>query len=329
MLESKKQLFLFAVVLTCLIPGIKADAASKWRTTYYANQYSNPASLSYQPLTAVPWQKYTHVIQAFIVPTQVNGVPGIDTNGYGIGSGPGSKAEEFVTLAHNNDVKALVAIVVGRPEAAVMESNTDSTHIASFVDVLTKFIDDNGYDGIDVDWEAYVTQANFNSQFPEFISLLRAAMPAKVITVAGSIDHRRVYATAYNDGSGMHVFDKVDQINFMNYDMDGSVYSGRASSVTWFNTAVRRNPAWPFDSSINNYGNNWTQEENLKYILEYTIIPAAKVGLGVPFYGYVRQAPLNGTDGVTLPEQPYALTGTGTTPNYRIPIAYRQLVTPL
>jgi len=327
MLEYKKQLLLFLVIVGYSFPCFTLAEAPKWRTAYYANQYSDPASLAYLPLAEVPWKKYTHVIQSAILPTAVNGLPGLNTGGYGIGSGPGSNAEEFVSLAHENGVKALVSIVVGKGQAADMENNTNGFNLSSFVSLLSDFITSNNYDGIDVDWESNVSVENYRIQFPEFIRALREAMPTKVITVAGSLQYRSIYAALYNDGSGRRVYDNVDQINLMLYDMDGSVYNGQSSPRTWFNTSVRRNSRWPFNSSTNNYGNNKTQEGYLKYVLESAQIPAAKVGLGVPFYGYIRQAPFSDTDGVTLPRQLYAPTGP--TPDYRIQIAYRQLVTPV
>ena len=63
----KRNLFLLAVIVGYVIPCFNVNAATKWRTAYYANQDSNPASLSYLPLSNIPWQKYTHLIQANIV----------------------------------------------------------------------------------------------------------------------------------------------------------------------------------------------------------------------------------------------------------------------
>lgn len=304
-----------------LLPHSTVGAATKWRTTYYANQEPFASML---PLSEVPWQKYTHVIQGFIVPTNIGDVPGIDTAGYNIES----NAEEFVRLAHQNKVKALVSLIVGKAHVSAMENNTaDSVRMEKFIVELTTFVTKNNYDGIDIDWEAPTN--NFNTQFPEFIKQLRAALPDKIITIAGSIYFRHVYAFQYQDGTGMRLYDKVDQINLMNYDMDGSTYGG-SSSITWFNTSVKMGPLvfdhYYIDSTTGQriYSNNKTQEEDIMY-MESAKIPAAKLGLGLPFYGHIKQArQLNSTDGVTAPRQSYA-----TLPpiEIRTQIGYSQLIT--
>lgn len=323
-----RQLLLVAAFVPAFVM-LPVEAASKWRTGYYANQHSRSDNLAYLPLADIPWKKYTHVVQSAIIPTVARGLPAIDSNSYGITE---SKANEFVRLAKDNKVKPLISLMVTsdkrREQQAIdMENNTSDANIKLFVDELVGFVNKYQYDGIDIDWEGHVSRDKYDAQFPKLIALLREKLPGKTITIAGEVQYRNVYATVYNDGSGQRVYDKVDQINLMTYDMDGSLYNGQASPKTWFNTAVRRNPAWPFDSASNNRGNNKTQEEDLKYVLEYARIPASKIGIGVPFYGYIKQGPFSSTEGVTLPEQLYSPTSTET--KIRTPISYKQLVTPI
>jgi GH18 family chitinase len=300
--HQKSIAFLF-VILSYLFPCFTVEAAPKWRTAYFFN----PSSATL-PIEAVPWNKYTHVIQTCMKPTFSNGVPGIDTTSYGIDN---NKAA-FVNAAHINGVKALITLTIGGgAEATTMEINTSSTHIASFVSVLTEFVNNNNYDGIDIDWEGYSSIDSFTLQFPDFITKLRAAMPTKVITLAGSLAFRNIYAAIY---------DKVDQINFMCYDLDGSCFTGLPTIRTWFNTCVLKGA----NQTFGNANNNKSQEEYLWY-LSLTTIPAGKIGLGIPFYGRIKQGlRKNSSDGVTSPEQEYA-SGNGWT-NPRTAIGYQALL---
>lgn len=435
----KKQPILLMVIAISTLSCFTAEAAPKWRTAYLANTYTDPNSLVYQPLSAVPWGKYTHVIQSAIFPTAIDGVPGINTCNYYIAcdpvgtAAPIGNAQAFVDAAHTGGAKALVSIIVGNDapspgptQATDMTINTSPANVDTFVQVLVGFLNKYGYDGIDIDWEGHAPSDNGNDhlkisattgapsatiiysgykyddggahlilyytitatntgattasgvsvidnlpvgltfasssdtcsnssgmvtcnvgdlasgasatrtfavdisdeiQFPQFVRKLRTALgPDKVITVF-SPEERALRSTHTDDnGTIWHAYDIVDQINFGNYDNDSTLsYSGAPSPTTWFNTAVRMDPNWGFATV-----HNKTQEENLMYAHAYWggTIPFEKLGLGVPFYGYVRQAPLDAMHGVTAPLQTYADPGIGTTPYIRSPIAFSQLITP-
>ena len=303
MRKYQKMTVLIFIIISYFFPCVTMEAVPKWRTAYYANQAPFSTTL---PLSSVPWNKYTHIIQSSIKPTFNNNTPGIDTTSYGI---DGNKTT-FVTTAHNNNTKALISLIVGGAQAAIMETNTNSTNIDSFVSVLTNFVTSNNYDGIDIDWEGINSYSVYQIQFPALITKLRTAMPTKTITVAGEIWLRNIYVT---------IHDKVDQINFMCYDMDGN-YSGYASTQTWFNSCVRKGDNKTFGVA----SNNRSQEENLWY-LSNTTIPTAKIGLGIPFYGRIKQGlRKDSTDGVTGPEQEYAYGDASTNP--RTQISYHALL---
>ncbi|MFA6102843.1 MAG: glycosyl hydrolase family 18 protein [Victivallaceae bacterium] len=301
--KYNKVIVLLFVILSYVFPCLTMEAAQKWRTAYYFN----PASAAL-PLDSVPWNKYSHVIQFCIKPTFSNGTPGIETTSYAINN----NKTAFVNAAHDKGVKALIALLVGGTEAGAMEIDTTSTYVDSFVSTLANFVNSNNYDGIDIDWESYSSYNIFQTQFPDFINRLRDAMPTKIITVAGVLPLRNVYATIY---------DKVDQINFMCYDNDNGYYSGNTSTQTWFNSCVRKGP----DNTFGNYGNNQSQEEHLWYVINSAAIPAGKIGLGLPFYGRIKQGlRKNSSDGVTGPEQEYASGNADTNP--RTPINYNALL---
>ena len=203
MSEFKKQLFLSTLILSCLIPSINANAAPKWRTAYLTNQDTLPGTLAYQPLSAVPWGKYTHVIQSSLIPTAINGVPGINTCDYSIecvvGNVTSGNAQAFVDAAHKGGAKALVSLIVGNDDpnskttqATDMVINTRPANVDKFVDVLTDFIDKYKYDGIDIDWEGIAPTYNGMENI-------------KVSATAGSPTSTIKYTEAIYDVTGAYV----------------------------------------------------------------------------------------------------------------------------
>ena len=284
-MKKQQKILLFVVISGCMLSGLMMTAAPKWRTAYYANQ---PPFSTKLPLNKVPWTKYTHVIQIGMHPTFKHGKPGLDSTSYRI---DGNKAE-FVRLAHKHGVKALVAVSVGPQIASIMEKVTSPAYIDKFVAILAAFINANNYDGIDIDWEGVSKMQDYRAHFPVFIKKLRAALPNKIITIAAGIYLRKSYE---------EIHDLVDQINIMCYDYDLSDYAGQPLKYSWYNGCVRKGKT-PFGRT----DTPKSQEAALWYYSKLNI-PPAKIGIGVPFYGYVKQGlRANSSDGVTGPKQKYA-----------------------
>ena len=81
---NNKRLILLLVIVSYLIPMISAGADEKWRTAYYANQEPFASML---PISEIPWNKYTHIIQGFILPGKSAHAPDLAPGGFGIRSG--------------------------------------------------------------------------------------------------------------------------------------------------------------------------------------------------------------------------------------------------
>src|ERR1700694_3951073 len=144
--------------------------------------------------------------------------------------------------------------------------------IGTFVSNIANFVNSNGYDGVDIDWEMNLDVG----QYIQLLAQLRAALPAKVIT------------TDMNNGSapqqgaaGSQAF--VDQFNIMCYDMDTP-----GNGFSWYNDALFQNGnrnVMTCDWRVNPFLNAGE--------------PPSKIGIGLPFYGRrwqgVTNAPVNGT----------------------------------
>jgi len=157
--------------------------------------------------------------------------------------------------------KALFSIADAASSTTGATSFADATsfgNIVQFVANTAKFVNANGYDGVDIDWEHDVNIAQYN----DLLLRLRSAIPSKVITMAaGNWDGLdSVAGTSYP---------QVDQINLMCYDMDSP-----AGGYSWYNNALLQaeNPL------VNTC--DWRARA-----FTSVGIAAGKIGVGIPFYG--------------------------------------------
>jgi len=258
----------------------------KWRTGYYF-----PGNAWDFPVDKIPFDMYTHMIEAFVAPMiNIDGSPGLDIKTYKIETYDGSKIKDFVHTAHQHYVKALFSLANKNANKASFKYCTAKENVDAFVAVVVKFVNVYNYDGVDIDWESY----DFDGKnFVRFVRKLRKGLGEdKLITVAGQFKNK-----AYN----VEVIDDINQINMMFYDM---YRSGRYKGwhQTWYNTAVRNQAGVKFDR-----WNRETQENGLWYMLDGGEIPAEKLGMGIPFYGRIIQGidSNNSKEGLSRPLQPY------------------------
>jgi len=275
-----------------------AGAASLWRTAYFYQ----PAADSL-PIASIPWSMYTHVIQYAALPT--DGCA-LDTGRYLITP---ASITAFTSAAHANGVKALIGLMQDN-DASLMAKCTDAAHVAGFAANLASFINANGYDGFDLDWENGIIPL----QYAQLIDRLRALLPLKVVTVATDVTTRSMLATIQG---------AIDQINIMNYDSDTGFFTGTIPTTTWFNSAILAAGETARISA----------EGSINYMLSAGIA-AGKIGLGQPFYARVTQGCRAGYQsgtscgqGVTGPDQPFAFGNAAT--NSRAAMNYNTLLSSL
>ncbi|KAH9948621.1 chitinase [Amylocystis lapponica] len=187
--------------------------AAAWYTGWHAENFT---------LANVTWDKYTHMTYSFAETTPGN----ISLNG----SDP-ELLPQFVSTAHNNDVKALIS-VGGWSGGIYYSSNVGSAeNRTSFVKTITSFAQAYNLDGVDFDWEypnsqgigCNVISPNDTANFLSFLKELRAdPVGAKLILTASAP------VTPWKDATGTSSSDVsafaavFDWINIMNYDIWGS-----------------------------------------------------------------------------------------------------------
>jgi chitinase len=201
------------------------------------------------PVSNIAWSKYTHVIHFAAAPNS-----------------NGTVAMHYLTQAETNELvaarpagkKVIVCIKDNDSDYNAFPSATSAGTLPTFVSNVASFVAANGYDGVDIDWEANVNV----SQYQSLLTQLRAAMPGKVITIdAGNWNNLNLVAAGAASA--------LDQINIMCYDMDSP-----STGYSWYNDALLQ------------AGNSSMMTCDWR-IRAFTGsgVPASKIGVGIPFSG--------------------------------------------
>ncbi len=259
--------------------------ADLWSTGYYPGweQGSLPAS-------NIDFTALTHIIHFSVIPN-ADGTLNSSANGVSL-----ANSTDIVARAHAAGRPVLICVGGAGSESDFQAATSNST-LTVFVSSLTNFMASRGYDGVDLDWEP-LTAAD-TGQFTNLVNRLRLALNAfpqhKLLTVAAGAyppygdpptAEYTMYASLQN---------QFDQINIMTYDLSGP-YAGW---VTWFNSPIYdggyRFPSTgglvpSVDGAVGNFLTNG--------------VLAAKLGIGIAFYGDVWQGGAGtSTGGVTQPRQ--------------------------
>jgi chitinase len=211
----------------------------KWITGYYAAQNG------VQPAASIPWHHFTHICHFAAAP------------------GPaGTVAMHYLTpediarfiASRPRGKKAIVTLMDG--EAGFADA-TSPAHIAAFVAHIARFVKENGYDGVDIDWESRILVSQYN----DLLRRLRPALRGKLLAMAAGN-----WGGLESVASASQSF--LDQINVMCYDMDDT-----GEGYTWHNDALFQNG----DAS------KMTADWRVR-ALTAAGVAKAKIGVGIPFY---------------------------------------------
>lgn len=231
-------------------------ASGRWVTGYYVGYQRD-----LYPEQSIDFTNLTHITVGRIRPTASGGV--ITDFDIDAVTGP-AMAKTISARAHTAQRKALLMIGgEGEHDAFVGAASSANRH--AFVLRLLQVLTDLGYDGLDVDWEPI----NPEDQAPllALLTELRAARPGIILTIpVGWVN------TNFPDVEPWYanVAPVVDQMNMMTYEMAGN-WGGWDS---WHSAALNdAQPTHPTAISAS------------AAAYKAAGIPAAKIGIGVPFYG--------------------------------------------
>jgi chitinase len=289
--------FLLGWGLCCMVAR-----ANMWSTGYYPGWEQGG-----MPASSIDFTALSHVIHFSVVPNTDGTLNSSDNS---ISS---ANSSDIISQAHAAGDKVLIC--VGGASTETFFQGATSNHLAAFINNLTNFMASRGYDGIDVDWEPLPTSDSH--VYTNLVNGLRSALDLfpqhKLLTAAaGAYPPYGDPATAeYLMFASLQ--SEFDQINVMTYDLSGP-YGGW---VTWFNSPIYdggyRFPSTgglvpTIDGAVSNFVHNG--------------VAPGKLGVGIPFYGYVWSGGTGTTTGgVTLPRQSWINAPSVSTPNYNTIVA--------
>jgi len=184
--------------------------------------------------------------------------------------GPGSDGAvaRIVDGAHAKGVRVLISIGGASGGSERIAALLAPGSVQGFVQKLDAFLDAHNLDGLDVDVEGDPVDSNYGP----FIDAMSAKLKpkGKLLTAA--------YGTWFGDRIPDSALQRLDFVNVMSYDHCGS----------WTKPCA----AAPYDESI----------ADLDYFAKQRGMPASKVVLGVPFYGWCWGTACGPSAALTYPE---------------------------
>jgi chitinase len=239
--------------------GITSGA---WSMGYYASWAPDQ-----YPISEIEWSGLTHIAMAFYLPNQDGSMT--------LAGGNPQLASNLIAAAHANGVKA-IASIGGADSQSGFQAATASGSVASFAANLVSLVTTTGYDGIDIDWEPM--DKTDEPAVIDIANRIRKAKPGALLTIP-------IGAINVNLGADLSGFPAItaayDQLNIMSYGQAGA-WSGWKS---WHSSALyQTDSATP--TSI---------DSTVKLYLAAGV-PAAKLGIGIGFYGLCYSSPVTGPD---------------------------------
>ncbi|HTS36344.1 MAG TPA: glycoside hydrolase family 18 protein [Candidatus Solibacter sp.] len=245
-------------VLSLFLSFAPALYAANPRVLAYYYYWDKANTIPYNAST-IPYKQLTDIVHANISPNpQGDGTVGVPTN---------FLEPELITRAHKAGVKVLVS--VAGPPYLFAKINASSALRATFAQNLARFVQTNGYDGLDFDYEVPYDQTEATN-FTLMVAALRADLPAGQFLISA--------ATTSNPGSwGVYDFPGLipllDFFNVMTYDFHGP----------WTDHSGHNSPLYlsPLDP-----GQEGSLKTSVDLYLSQFGVPAANINLGTAFYGY-------------------------------------------
>jgi chitinase len=221
------------------------------------------------PPESIEWSGISHLMIGAVLP-EADGT--LDTSLYIDPSAGPALGKKLASLAHQHGKKA-IAMLGGAGVHDAFAGAASSAHRAAFVKALSLLANDWALDGFDLDWEPLdpPDYADFQALAQE----LRKELPGTILTVpVGWVNANSPQVDAFYG----QIAPLFDQINIMSYGMAGA-WDGWQS---WHSSALQgETPTTP--SSV---------DSTVKAYLAAGV-PAAKLGVGIGFYGSCWSAPVS------------------------------------
>jgi chitinase len=201
--------------------------------------------------SALPWSAMSHVIHFSLLPTASGGLDDA-TNGV-----TAARASELVAAAHARGKKVLIS-VGGTPGSEHWASAASPANRARFVANLVRLMDARGYDGIDLNWEGAVVEADYLAVIRDLRAALNARGRGELLTAVyfGSWTSLAAASHRYLDWVSMMTYLPYGQPgNSHNSPIYGSQYARIDNLVSrWLAAGV---PAGKVLPGLATYASEW------------------------------------------------------------------------
>ena len=248
-----------------------ALAQQQWSVGYYTP--NGFAGKPWLPPSAIEWGGVTHVIYWGGV-VHSDGTLDLTTQQVTT-DGP-----ILISNAHANGVKVLLGLFQANWLSG--GSNTFqpaiTNNLSGFVANIMSAVNSYGFDGVDIDWEPFSAGTN-GSALTSLSAALRTALGTRILTASFGWDS---YPWAIANSS------YFDRISVQTYDGSNPAFN----TYSWYNAALI-GPNNNSNLSVDYIASLWTGQG----------FPAAKLLIGIPFYGYVWTG-----GGITGPRQNWTTT---------------------
>ena len=245
---------LAAVLAVVLLTATPTAAQDKMVVGYYP-EYRHAT----YPHTAIKFDNITHLAHSFIWPS---------SDGSGALVVPaGFIYPELIAAAHDENVEVIVALGGAGHTSGFGPAASDPGTRGLLVENIVDFVQDNGYDGVDLDWEGF-SDAAYRNALIALIQELDAALDAVDPELTLSMP---LGATNWHGAYDMPaVVGNLDWIGIMTYDFHG----------TWTPHAGHNSPLHHAVGDADHF----SLSQSVEYWLQRGV-PREKMLPGMAFYG--------------------------------------------
>jgi hypothetical protein len=259
----QKRSFSTALSLFMLLSSLGATtaAAAQWRTGYYSPIF--PIGSGGMPASEVHYGAYTHVIHVTLIASNAQGA--IDSTTYGLTP---TAIQNFISGARATGAHPILQLSQLAGQTNLTQS-INNGYLNTLVTNVMSYVNTYGYDGVDLDWE--VDLGSNATNFQALVNAFRAQLPrssGKLLLATFGGDESIAAANAAN----------LDQVNLQCYDLAAASWG-----LVWHNSALYNLSGYTYPGGGDPaYTVQWRANSHLA-----AGVPAAKIGIGIPFYGYV------------------------------------------
>ncbi|MBN2530538.1 MAG: glycoside hydrolase family 18 protein [Deltaproteobacteria bacterium] len=249
----------------------KIDNSSSSKSLWTLGYYMGSQTKQYPPEN-INFDALTHLAVGAILPNEDGS---IDTSLYQPSKTDGAQLiDQLVSLAQKKNVKTL-AMLGGKGMREKLLSATSPATLSRFVAELVTYARDlHKMDGLDLAWEPFMVEDH--QQFKELVAALRYEWPDVLLTFpVAPLNSNYQKADSFISA----IVPRLDQINIKSYSMATAF---EASELHSWHSAALKGETESTPMSVSETVNLYIKSG----------IPAAKIGIGIGFFGICYSAPV-------------------------------------